>query len=152
MSNAWQYYVLKGMSRMICLLPYSWVLALGNRIGKLYYRIASRQRQRALSQIQECLDMSAEIAEQTIESLCRKLGQTFLEVLYTPALTAEKIQDYVTIENRHYLDQAISDAAGWYCLPPILVIGSGWGQLWRWQVFLSRVSLSANRMISIPEF
>ena len=112
MSNAWQYYVLKMMSRMVCLLSYSWVLLLGDNIGKLYYYIASRQRQRALSQIQECLGISVEAAEQTITSLCRKLGQTFLEVLYTPALTPAKMQEYVTIENRHYLDQAMSNGQG----------------------------------------
>ncbi|MBC8016761.1 MAG: lysophospholipid acyltransferase family protein [Sporomusaceae bacterium] len=112
MSNAWQYYVLKGMSRIISLLPYSRVLSLGNTLGNLYYRIAARQRQRALSQMRDCLDISAEAAEKTVVSVCRKLGQTFLEVLYSPALTSENIQDYVTIENRHYLDQALSDGKG----------------------------------------
>ena len=112
MSNAWQYYVLKGMSRTVCLLPYSWVLSLGNNVGKLYYRIAGRQRQRALDQIQECLGMPAKTAEQTIASLCKKLGQTFLEVLYSPALTPKNVQEYITIENRHYLDQALSDGRG----------------------------------------
>lgn len=112
MSNAWQYYAFKSMSRIVCLLPYPWILSLGNHIGKLYYHIASRQRQRALNQIQECLGMPTEVAEQTIASLCRKLGQTFLEVLYIPALTPEKMQKYVTIENRHYLEQAMSNGQG----------------------------------------
>ena len=112
MSNAWQYSLLKNISRMVCLLPYSWVLSLGNNIGKLYYHIASRQRERALNQIQECLGISVEASQQIIASLFRKLGQTFLEVLYMPVITPEKMQSYVTIENRHYLDQALGTGQG----------------------------------------
>lgn len=112
MSNAWQYSTLKNISRIVCLLPYSWVLSLGNGMGKIYYRIAGRQRKRAISQIQESLGFSTEIAEATIGRLFRKLGQTFLEVMYIPALTPEKIQNYVTIENRHYLDDALNEGRG----------------------------------------
>lgn len=112
MSNAWQYSTLKTISRMVCLLPYSWVLSLGSGMGKLYYRVAGRQRKRAVSQIQDCLGLSADQAEETIGRLFRKLGQTFLEVLYIPALTPEKMQKYVTIENRHYLDEALHQGRG----------------------------------------
>jgi len=112
MSNRWQYYVLKSISRLVCLLPYSWVLALGNHVGRLYYHIASRQRKRALQQMQECLGISFEVAEERISSLFKKLGQTFLEVLYIPALTPEKMQEYVTFENRHYLDDAMKNGQG----------------------------------------
>lgn len=125
MSNAWQYYVLKSMSRTVCLFPYSWVLSLGNQIGKLYYHLAGRQRQRALHQMQECLGISEQAAEQIVASLCRKLGQTFLEVLYSPALNPENIQNYVTIENRHYLDQALSDGRG------VVLLTAHFGN-WEW--------------------
>lgn len=112
MSNDWQYYSLKAISRMICLLPYSWILFGGKIIGTLYYHIAGRQRQRALRQIQECLGLSVEEAEKTIASLFRKLGQAFLEIMYIPALTPEKMQRYVTIENRHYLDEVMKNGQG----------------------------------------
>lgn len=125
MSNAWQYYVLRSMSGMICLLPYRWVLYLGKKMGNLYYRLAARQRQRALSQIQECLELPLETAQPIIKSLFRKLGQTFLEVLYTPVLTTEKIQDYVTIENRHYLDSAVENGRG------VVILTAHFGN-WEW--------------------
>ena len=112
MSNAWQYYVLKSISRMVCLLPYHLVLFLGNHMGKLYYRIANRQRQRAIQQIQECLGISAKAAETVIYSLFRKLGQTFLEVMYIPAITPDKMQEYVIMENSHYLDDAMKNGQG----------------------------------------
>lgn len=112
MSNAWQYYGLKMISRIVCLLPYRGVLVIGNHIGKLYYYIAGRQRKRALRQIKECLGLTVEEAELTIKSLFCKLGQTLLEVMYIPVLTPKKMQDYVTIENRHYLDEVIKDGQG----------------------------------------
>lgn len=112
MSNAWQYHALKSMSRVVCLLPYSWVVFLGKAVGNLYYHIAGRQRQRALQQIQECLGISLETADQIIASLFQKLGQTFLEVMYIPAVTPEKMQEYVIIENRHYFEQAVQNGKG----------------------------------------
>ncbi len=112
MSNVWQYYLLKGLSFIICLLPYKGVLWLGKILGKLYYRIAARQRRRALQQMQESLKIPLETAEEHIRSLFIKLGQTFLEMLYMPVLTPETMEQYVTIENRHYLAEAVEQGRG----------------------------------------
>jgi KDO2-lipid IV(A) lauroyltransferase len=112
MSNVWQYYLLKGISFIVCLLPYKGVLWLGKNLGKLYYHIAARQRRRALQQMQESLGISYEAAEEKIASLFVKLGQTFLEMLYMPALNPETMQQYATIENRHYLADAVAQGRG----------------------------------------
>ena len=112
MSNAWQYYVLKGISRVVCLLPYSFILAIGKFLGRIYYRLAAKQRKRALQQIQERLQLSEQEAENIIRSLFCKLGQTFLEVMYTPSLTKETIKTLFTIENRHYLEEALAEGNG----------------------------------------
>jgi KDO2-lipid IV(A) lauroyltransferase len=111
-TNAWQYHTLKLVSRLLCLLPYSWLLALGRVLGRLYYRIAARQRDRALAQIQERLQVSPQEAERLIRSLFVKLGQTFLEVMYLPLLTPANIKQYVEFENRHYLDEAVAQGKG----------------------------------------
>ncbi|WP_346353576.1 lysophospholipid acyltransferase family protein [Azotosporobacter soli] len=108
----WQYHFLKMASRLVCLLPYTWVLAIGAQVGKLYYRIAKKQRERALRQIQERMDLSPQAAQAIIASLCAKLGQTVMEVLYIPALTPEFIAKHITIENRHYLDEALAEGHG----------------------------------------
>ena len=112
MSNAWQYYVLKYISFIVCLLPYSWLLFIGNNMGKLYYHIAARQRDRAVSQMQECLGIPLAAAQQNIHSLFINLGQSFLEILYMPALTPENSREYVTIENLHYLEDAMRNGQG----------------------------------------
>jgi len=125
MSNAWQYYALRSMSFIVCLLPYSSVLFLGNNVGKLYYHIAGRQRKRALSQMQECLGIPLEAAQQNVHKMFRKLGQTFLEILYTPVLAPEKIRNYVTIENRHYLESAMQNGQG------VVLLTAHFGN-WEW--------------------
>lgn len=112
MSNNWQYYLLKLMSRIICLLPYNIVISLGTMMGKLYYRIAARQRKRALAQMQESLNIPAGQAETIVKNLFLNLGRTFLEVMYIPSLTPEKIKHYVTIENKHYLANALAEGRG----------------------------------------
>jgi len=112
MSNKWQYYTLKMLSWLVCLCPYPWVLLVGKHLGRIYYRMASKQRLRAIRQIEDRLGLTPEVAQQTIASLFMKLGQTFLEVLYTPAMTKQKMQECVTIENRHYLDEAMASGRG----------------------------------------
>jgi KDO2-lipid IV(A) lauroyltransferase len=125
MSNVWQYYLLKGISFIVCLLPYNGVLWLGKILGKLYYHIAARQRRRALQQIQESLGISYEAAEKKIASLFIKLGQTFLEMLYMPVLTPETMQQYATIENRHYLTDAVAQGRG------VVILTAHMGN-WEW--------------------
>ncbi|MDD4599684.1 MAG: lysophospholipid acyltransferase family protein [Negativicutes bacterium] len=112
MSNEWQYHLLKTISRIVCLLPYRAVLFLGRQLGKLYYHIAARQRRRALAQLIESTGVSPAEGTRIIKKLFLNLGQTFLEVMYIPSLTPEKIKKYVTIENRHYLEDAVAEGHG----------------------------------------
>ena len=108
-----QYHLLKLISNLISLLPYRVVLWLGKRLmGPLYYHIAAKQRRRAIAQLQESLSCSDADAERIVRSLFIKLGQTFLEILYSPALTRDNITDYITIENRHYLADALERGKG----------------------------------------
>ena len=112
MSDSWQYYLIKMASRFISLLPYRVVLYLGRLLGALYYRVAARQRRRAMTQLQECLAVSLPEAENIVRTLFVNLSQTFFEVLYMPSLTPSNIQKLVTIENRHYLEEALVQGKG----------------------------------------
>jgi KDO2-lipid IV(A) lauroyltransferase len=124
-TNAWQYHILKIISRLVCLLPYPLLLRLGGILGHLYYHIAARQRERAIAQIKERLGISQQQAEQIIHSLFFKLGKTFLEVMYMPTLTLAKIKQYVEIENSHYLAEAAAKGKG------VALIASHFGN-WEW--------------------
>ncbi|MDR3592309.1 MAG: lysophospholipid acyltransferase family protein [Negativicutes bacterium] len=112
MTNSWQYYTIKLASRLVCLLSYPLLLRLGKLLGRLYYHIASRQRDRALAQIQQSLGVSPCEAERIVRNLFCNLGQTFLEVMYIPALSPARMRQYVTMENRQYLDEAVAAGKG----------------------------------------
>jgi len=125
MLSSIQYYFYKFISAFVCLFPYSLVLFVGKQLGKLYFLLATRQRERALRQIQERLGLSPSAAEKMIRRFFTKLGQTFFEVLYLPRLNKNNIADYVTIENRHYLEQAGADGKG------VIVLTAHLGN-WEW--------------------
>ena len=108
----WQYFLLKGFSRLLCRLPYSLVLRLGSGLGFLHYQFGRSQRRRAIAQLQERLGVSGEDAAAIARRMFRNIGKTLLEILYIPALTPEKLERWVTIENRHYMDEALSGGHG----------------------------------------
>lgn len=117
--------MIKGISRLVCMLPYGATLWLGRKLGVLYYHFAPRQRDRALKQIQESMQLSRQEAESVIRSSFGKIAQTFLEVLYMPVLTPATIQNYVMIENKQYLDDALAQGQG------VAVLAAHMGN-WEW--------------------
>ena len=108
----WQYVLLRGFSRLLCRLPYSAVLRLGAGVGFLHCFFGRSQRRRASAQLQERLGVSADEAASIAGRMFRNIGQTLLEVLYIPALTPQKLERWVTIENLHYLEEAMSAGHG----------------------------------------
>jgi len=124
-SNAWQYYLIKVFSRLLCRLPYSCILVLGKVLGLVYYRVAARPRHRAIMQAAEHLGISEQEADGLVRRLCVHLGQTFLEIMYTPVLTRDNIDRFVTVENRHYLEEVLSNGRG------AVILAAHFGN-WEW--------------------
>ena len=112
MSNAWQYHLLKALSRLICFLPYAYVVKLGRSLGFLYWYIAPKQRRRGIRQLEERLALPEKEAAKVMRRLCGNLGQTFLEIMFTPKLDAQRIAQLVEIENRQYLEEAVARGHG----------------------------------------
>ena len=112
MSNEWQYHFLKALSRLVCLLPYACVVRLGRALGFLYWYIAPKQRRRGIRQMKERLGLSQDEAVAVMRRLCGNLGQTFLEIMFTPKLDAQRIAQLVEIENRQYLEEAVARGNG----------------------------------------
>ena len=108
----WQYILLRGFSRLLCSLPYSLVLRLGSGIGFLHWFFGRSQRRRAIAQLQDRLGASPDEAAAIARRMFGNIGKTLLEVLYIPALTPEKLERWVTIENLHYLEEAMSAGKG----------------------------------------
>ncbi|MBP2639122.1 MAG: lipid biosynthesis acyltransferase [Firmicutes bacterium] len=125
MSKVWQYYLIKAFSRMICWLPYSWLLAIGKLLGLVFHRIAQKQRKRAIAQISERLNLPEKEARAVIRRLFIHVGQTFLEIMYTPVLDRNNLERFIAIENRHYLEEVLSTEKG------AVILAAHFGN-WEW--------------------
>lgn len=108
----WLYYILKTISTIVCLMPYKMVVILGKGMGRLYYRIAKKQRIRAEKTIQERLGYDEDKARATIRSLFINLGITFMEIMYMPALNKDNIRGLVTYDRPQVLWDALAEGKG----------------------------------------
>lgn len=108
----WLYYLLKTISAIVCLMPYKMVVILGKGMGRLYYRIAKKQRIRAEKTIQERLGYDEDKARATIRSLFINLGITFMEIMYMPALNKDNIRGLVTYDRPQVLWDALAEGKG----------------------------------------
>lgn len=108
----WLYYLLKTVSAIVCCLPYKLLVVIGKGLGHLYHKIAKKQRIRAEQTIMERLGYSEKQAKETIKSLFVKLGITFLEILYLPALNKDNIRGLVTFDRPEVLWETLKEGKG----------------------------------------
>jgi KDO2-lipid IV(A) lauroyltransferase len=138
----WQYFLLKGFSRFLCWLPYSMVLRIGECIGLLHWSFGRSQRTRAKRQLQERMGADALTAAKIAVSMFKNIGRTLIEVLYIPALTPAKLERWVTIENPHYLAEAMAAGRG-------VVLLTGHFGNWEWMG--ARLVLAGFPLAAIAE-
>ena len=100
------------ISTLVSWLPYKLVVNIGIGIGHLYHTIAKKQRIRAEETIKERLGYSDEEAKCTIKSLFVKLGITFMEIMYMPALNKDNIRGLVTFDRPDVLWEALNEGHG----------------------------------------
>ncbi|MBP2649454.1 MAG: lpxL 2 [Firmicutes bacterium] len=112
MKFSFRYYLLKCISFFVCLLPYPLICHIGRRIGYLYFLCATRPRNRGIDQAMQGLDISFPEAKCIMRKSCIHLGQTLMEILYTPALTPKNIKKYISIEGLDNLRQAVEAGRG----------------------------------------
>ena len=121
----WQYCLLKGISRLLCLLPYGLVLRIGDSLGWLHHTLGASQRGRARRQLRERLGVDEAEAAAITRRLFRNIGRTLVEILYFPALTPSRLKRLVSIENLHYLQEAVAAGHG------VVVLTAHFGN-WEW--------------------
>ena len=107
-----QYHILMFMSRVLCLMPHSWIMGLGRSMGVLYYKFIKKQRHRALEQMKLSLGVSEEEAERLVLASFRNMGMNFLEILYMPHLNKENFRNYIEFENLDRMKEALSEKHG----------------------------------------
>ena len=138
----WQYFWLKKISWLVCRLPYTLVVWLGFTIGFLHWSLGRSQRRRAIRQLQERLGVSADEAAQIARRMFFNIGRGLFEVLYTPALTPEKLARWVTIENPHYILEARGQGGG------VVILTAHFGN-WEWMA--ARLAQAGLPMTAVVE-
>ncbi len=112
MFNEWQYHAARGLGSILCRLPYRTVISLGRKLGPLVGKILKKQRRRGIFHVMRGMGCSEAEANQIIDGLFRNLGQSLMEILYTPRLTKDNIADFVTLEHPERLDAALKEKKG----------------------------------------
>lgn len=112
MSNNWQYYTLKGLSKCVCCLPYPCVVSIGRGLGPVISKILKKQRKRGIFHLMRGLSCTEQEANRIMDTLFQNIGQSVMEVLYSPRLTKENIKNYVTLDHPEYLEQALAEQKG----------------------------------------
>ena len=119
------YKTLMFMSFCVQHTPYFIVMAIGNLLGRLYYILVKKQRNRAIEQIKLSLKLNDEEAKKIIRASFINLAKNMLEILYMPKLNRENLSEYIEIENFENVQKAIAEGKG-------LVVATGHIGTWEW--------------------
>ena len=125
MSAQWQYHVIKGISKIICQLPYPVIKVFGRKFGFILKKLLKKQRNRGIFHIMRGLGCDEKQARFIIDNMFRNLGQSVLEILYTPNLNQKNILDYVSIDHPERIDAALNEKKG-------VIILTGHIGNWEW--------------------
>lgn len=114
MSFSFKYSLLKGVSRILCMMSYKRILAIGAFLGPAIMNRISKQRNRGIEQIMTGMGCDREAAEKLLQQVYRHVGMSAMEMMYMPRLCKEKdhIDEYVSIDHPEYLEEAYAEGKG----------------------------------------
>ena len=119
------YNSLMALSRALRFLPHGALLFLGALLGRLYYMIIKKQRERAVRQMMQGLSISEKEARKIVRASFVNLAQNMLEILYMPKLNRENLHEYIEIEHLERLRDALAEGHG-------VVLLTGHIGTWEW--------------------
>ena len=119
------YKTLMMMSRIIRLLPYDVLLALGWAFGHLYYLLVKKQRERAVAQMMPALNISETEARRLVRASFINLARNMLDIMYMPNLNEKNLSDYIEIDHLERMQAALAEGHG-------VVVLTGHIGTWEW--------------------
>ncbi|MBR0103182.1 MAG: lysophospholipid acyltransferase family protein [Selenomonadaceae bacterium] len=119
------YKTLMMMSRIIRLLPYDVLLALGWVFGHLYYLLVKKQRERAVAQMMPALNISEAEARKLVRASFINLARNMLDILYMPNLNEKNLSEYIEIDHLERMQAALAEGQG-------VVVLTGHIGTWEW--------------------
>ena len=119
------YKTLMMMSRIIRLLPYDVLLALGWVFGHLYYLLVKKQRERAVTQMMPALNISEAEARRLVRASFINLARNMLDIMYMPNLNEKNLSQYIEIDHLERMKAALAEGHG-------VVVLTGHIGTWEW--------------------
>ncbi|MBQ9496809.1 MAG: lysophospholipid acyltransferase family protein [Selenomonadaceae bacterium] len=119
------YRTLMLLSRLIRLLPYDALLALGKIFGHLYYLLVKKQRERAVAQMMPALEISEAQARKLVRASFINLARNMLDILYMPNLNEKNFSKYIEIDHLERMKAALAEGHG-------VVVLTGHIGTWEW--------------------
>jgi KDO2-lipid IV(A) lauroyltransferase len=109
----WQYYLMKALSRFVCVLPDKARRMAGAVLGEAFWLVTPRWRKNlAASQIKACLKVSDAKAQIIAKDSVTKYGAMIVDVLYFPALSKDNIGDKVVFADEEQFKEIVAEPKG----------------------------------------
>ena len=111
----WQYHLMKGISKIICLLPKMINDYIGDFLGIVAWIVMPTWRKNlAIDQVRQCLSLPYNQAEKIAKNSATKYGKMLVEVLAFPLLTKESIKNKVVFhdEDKKLFDSLLAEGKG----------------------------------------
>jgi KDO2-lipid IV(A) lauroyltransferase len=119
-------------------IPRRTSLWIGAAIGRLAFRIAGRERERALVNLQACFPVrSRRELRRIAHRSFRNLGVSIVEIIRFPLLTRDAVNRFVSWEGRERLDAALEEGRG-------VVLATG--HVGNWELFGASLALNGYRL------
>ena len=135
------YYVMKLVSKIFCVLPWSAGLAFGNMLGRVAPLFVPEWRMKmAAANVEECLHVSPEEARKIARQSVVKFGRMIIEVLRFPLLNRDTIDSVVKTEGLEHLEEAYARGKGALMCT---------GHFGNWELLGANVALHGYPMLSI---
>ncbi|MBM3249395.1 MAG: hypothetical protein FJZ09_00905 [Candidatus Omnitrophica bacterium] len=114
MSDYLAYILFKAVASCVRLFPPEFSLFLGRRLGDAMYYLDARHRAVAYANIRTAFGtgLSAQEACRLIRKFYRNLGQSLIEIFFIPFVDKKYFEKYITVEGRHYIEEAFKKKRG----------------------------------------
>ena len=108
------YYSVKAFGFLIRLLPARWALGVGRLLGLIVYYVDIKHRLIVLSNLRIAFAESKSLREvkQIAKAVFQNYAQNFIELLRFPAMNFSKFDEYIKVEGREHVQEALSQGKG----------------------------------------
>ncbi len=95
-------------------IPRQWGLDLGRRLGRVYFRIGGKQKNRALENLRAAFggEKSDSDIRKTAENVFAHFGAASIDAMRIPVYAARGFDDIITPKNFHYAKPLLSSGKG----------------------------------------